>query len=194
MMDVTGIKICWACLSAIKETLETFSWETVKGISRKDNIQTEQIFRRRASRRRQMMVKQCITANVTQIITWWFTGEDSADSEECPPSCWLQLLSIMPTQTQAALLRKHKELNVEKLSSLCSNISLLLREILSDGTEDLIEMCDCYRQTWLQLFWIWNLKILMFICLNMLEIENKRQTWGVSWKWSWTQLSLQSLE
>ena len=31
---------------------------------------------------------------------------------------------------------------------------LLLREMLSDGTEDLIEMHDCFRQTWVQLFCI----------------------------------------
>ena len=26
MMDVTGVKICWGCLSAIIETLETFKF------------------------------------------------------------------------------------------------------------------------------------------------------------------------
>ena len=49
--------------------------------------------------------------------------------------------SIMPTQTVSdtskSLLRKHKELNLQKI--------LFLREILLDGTEDLIEMHDCYR-------------------------------------------------
>ena len=71
----------------------------------------------------------------------------------------------MPTQTQArckSLVRKQKELNVEK--------NLLLREILSDGTEDLIELHDCYRQTWVQLFWIQYLKMPIFFCLDMLEI------------------------
>ena len=48
--------------------------------------------------------------------------------------------------------------------------NLLLREILSDGTEDLIELHDCYRQTWVQLFWIQNLKMPILFCLNMLEI------------------------
>ena len=48
--------------------------------------------------------------------------------------------------------------------------NLLLREILSDGTEDLIELHDCYRQIWVQLFWIQNLKMLIFFCLNMLKI------------------------
>ena len=47
----------------------------------------------------------------------------------------------MPTQTVSdtskSLLRKHKELNLQKI--------LFLREILLDGTEDLIEMHDCYR-------------------------------------------------
>ena len=48
--------------------------------------------------------------------------------------------------------------------------NLLLREILSDGTEDLIELHDCCRQTWVQLFWIQYLKMPIFFCLDMLEI------------------------
>ena len=40
---------------------------------------------------------------------------------------------------QVTIEEAHKELNLEK--------KLLLREILSDGTEDLIEMHDCYSQT-----------------------------------------------
>ena len=79
-----------------------------------------------------MIVIKCITANFAQIMTWRFTGEDLA-AESFP----------MPTQTQArcnSLLREQKELNLEKKN-------LLLREILSDETEDLIELHDCYRQT-----------------------------------------------
>ena len=45
----------------------------------------------------------------------------------------------VPCQCRS-LLRKHKELNLEKNPNL-------FREILWDGTEDLIEMYDCYRQS-----------------------------------------------
>ena len=48
--------------------------------------------------------------------------------------------------------------------------NLQLREILSDGTEDLIEMHDCTEKPWVQLFWIQNLKSSMSFCLNMLQI------------------------
>ena len=88
-MHITSVKICSACLSAIKETLENFKlrdyqrdpqgWRT---ISRQSN----QIFRRFSSRRRQMLGIQCITANVAWIRTCRFTGEDS--SEECFPAGW----------------------------------------------------------------------------------------------------------
>ena len=46
----------------------------------------------------------------------------------------------------------------------------LLREILLDGTVDFIEMHNCYRKTWGQLFWTQNLKMPIFFFLNMLEI------------------------
>ena len=62
------------------------------------------------------------------------------------------------------------ELTEINLKDTVETESLLLKEILSDGTEDLIEMHDCYRQTWFQLFWIQNLKTPMSFCLNMLEI------------------------
>ena len=59
----------------------------------KDIIQKEQlgttVVLRLSSRRRQMIVIQCITVNFAQIMTWIFTGEDLA--EECFPSgCCLQ--------------------------------------------------------------------------------------------------------
>ena len=37
MINVTGVEICLACLSAIKEILETFK---LRGINLKDTIQT----------------------------------------------------------------------------------------------------------------------------------------------------------
>ena len=67
------------------------------------------------------IVIQCITANFAQIMTWRFTGEDLA--EECFPSgCCLQHYA---TQTQArckSLVRKQKELNLEKKSPVERNI------------------------------------------------------------------------
>ena len=87
MMDVTGVEISWACLSARKETLETFKLR---------DYQTDQPHRhnpdgaiRSLEGFQQMIVIQCITANFAQIMTWRFTGEDLA--EECFPSgCCLQ--------------------------------------------------------------------------------------------------------
>ena len=105
---------------------------------------------------------QCIIANVAQIMTWRFAGKIQLKNASQPAvAC-----GIMPTQPQARCklpLRKQKELNLEKQI-------LLLREMLSYGTKDLIEMHDCYRQTWVQLFWIPNLKMHIFFCLNILEI------------------------
>ena len=105
---------------------------------------------------------QCIIANVAQIMTWRFAGKIQLKNASQPAvAC-----GIMPTQPQARCklpLRKQKELNLEKQI-------LLLREMLSYGTKDLIEMHDCYRQTWVQLFWIQNLKIAIFFCFNMLKI------------------------
>ena len=66
-------------------------------------------------------------------------------------SCSAVECSTMPTQTKARckpLVRKHKELNLEKQ---CSSW-LKYIQILSDGTKDLIEMHFCYRQTWLSEF------------------------------------------
>ena len=51
MMDVTGIEICLACLSAMKDILETIKlseYQTLRTLSRRSN----KIFRRLSSRRR----------------------------------------------------------------------------------------------------------------------------------------------
>ena len=58
---------------------------------------------------------------------------------------------------------------------------LLLWEILSDETEDLIERLDWYRQTWFQLFWLsehkfWNLFI-FFVLICILRNSNKNNCW-----------------
>ena len=78
-----------------------------------------------------MIEIQCITANFAQTMTGDSLGKIwLKNASHLAVAC-----SIMPTQTQArcnSLLRKQKELNLE---------------ILSDGTEDLIELHDCYRQT-----------------------------------------------
>ena len=95
-------------------------------------------------------------------MTWTFTEEDLA--EECFPSgCCLQHYANTGTSKMQVTSEEAKGAQSWKQN-------LLLREILSDGTEDLIELHDCYRQTWVQLFWIKNLKMPIFFCLNMLEI------------------------
>ena len=120
------------------------------------------IFRRLPSRRRQAIVMQWITANVAEIMTWRFTGEDSAE-EFFQPSCWLQHYDN--TDTSKMQFTTEEAQGAQSWEKI-----LLLRGILSDGTEDVIEMHDWYRQTWYKLFWIRNLKIPMFFCLNKLEI------------------------
>ena len=43
MMDVTGVEICWAFLSAIKESLETFKLKDYQSNQSQVTIQTEQL-------------------------------------------------------------------------------------------------------------------------------------------------------
>ena len=86
-------------------------------------------------------------------------SKDSA--EECfPPCCWC---SIMTTGTSHYWGKTR--------SSILKRISPV-EEILSDGTEDLIEMHNCYRQTWFELFW----KNPIFFCLNMLYYAGNLNT------------------
>ena len=130
----------------------------MKEINLKDIIQKEQLGLRRlcgglSSRRRQIIVIQCITANIAQIMTSRFTGK-----------IWLKkathlavACSIMPTRHKNSLLRKQKELNLEKTNSnSCWEKDC---QMDSDGTEDLIELHYCYRQTWVQLFWIQKISV-----------------------------------
>ena len=96
------------------------------------------------------------TKHNTQIMTWRFTGKDLA--EECfPSSCCLQHYADTGTSKMQVTSEEAKGAQSWKQN-------LLLREILSDGTEDLIESHNC------PLFWIQNLKMPIFFCLNMLEI------------------------
>ena len=88
--------------------------------------------------------------------------EDSA--EECFPACCC-LWHYANTATSKMQVTIEEAKGAQSWKKV-----MLLREILSDGTEVLIEMHDCYRQTWVQLFWIQNLKTPIFFCLNMLEI------------------------
>ena len=109
-----------------------------------------------------MIVIQCITANFAQIMTWRFTGEDLAE-ESFPSGCCLQHYANTDTSKM--------QLTIEEAKGAQSwEKNLLLREILSDGTEDLIELHDCYRQTCVQRFWIQYLKHSIFFCFNILEI------------------------
>ena len=88
--------------------------------------------------------------------------EDSA--EECFPACCC-LWHYANTATSKMQVTIEEAKGAQSWKKI-----MLLREILSDGTEVLIEMHDCYRQTWVQLFWIPNLKMHIFFCLNILEI------------------------
>ena len=82
-----------------------------------------------------MIVIQCITANFTQIMTWRFTGEDLAE-ESFPSGCCLQHYANTDTSKM--------QLTIEEAKGAQSwEKNLLLREILSDGTQDLIELHDC---------------------------------------------------
>ena len=86
-MDVTGVEIRWACLSARKETLVTFTLrdhqtDQPHGHNPDGAIRSSEGFQK-------MIVIQCITAKFAQIMTRRFTGEDLA--EECfPLGCCLQ--------------------------------------------------------------------------------------------------------
>ena len=70
MMNVTGVKICLACLSATKETLEPFK---LRGIYLKDNIQTEQFDLQKAFKQEKADDSIRNAANVALITTWGFT-------------------------------------------------------------------------------------------------------------------------
>ena len=78
MMDVTGVEFSWACLSAKKETLETFKFREYH-TSRTQSRQNNQIFRRLSADDRNTM------QFFFQIMAWRFTREDLA--EPCFPSC-----------------------------------------------------------------------------------------------------------
>ena len=111
-------------------------------------------------------------------MTWRFTGEDLA--EECfPCGCCLQHNANTDTIKMQVTIEEAKGAQSWKKKISCWEQqswkkNVLLRETLSVGTEDLIVLHDCYRQTCVQLFWIQNFKMLIFFCLNyrlnMLEI------------------------
>ena len=82
MMNVTGVKICLACLSTTKETLEPFK---LRGIYLKDNIQTEQLDLQKAFKQEKADDSISNAANVALITTWGFIWDNSA--VECFPPC-----------------------------------------------------------------------------------------------------------
>ena len=43
MMDITGVKICRAHLSIMKESIEMLKFQDIKGINLEDTIQKEQL-------------------------------------------------------------------------------------------------------------------------------------------------------
>ena len=187
MMDVTGVEISWAFLSARKETLETFKLrdyqtDQPQGHNPDGAIRSSEAFQ-------QMIVIPCITANIAQTMTWRFTGEDLA--EECfQPSCRLQHWHYANTDTNKMQVTSEEakeaqswekspiERNIVRWNGSGSSSHLNLKihdnsefEIQClTSTEDLIELHDCHRQTWVQQFWIQNLKMPIFFCLSMLEI------------------------
>ena len=78
-------------------------------------------------------------------------SKDSA--EECfSPGCWLQHCSNTDKQDASYYWGRTRS------SSLREKISHS-EKYWTELTEDLIQMHDCYKQTWFQLFWI-------FFCLN----------------------------
>ena len=107
MMGVTGVEISWACLSARKETLETFKFRDYQTALQPHGHDLDGAIRSSGGFQ-QMIVILCITAKFAQIMTWRFTGEDLA--EECyhlAVAC-----SIMPAQTQArckSLVKQQKQ-------------------------------------------------------------------------------------
>ena len=68
MMDVTGVEISWACLSARKETLETFKLRDYQRDQPQGQNPDGAI--RSSDGLQQMIVIQCTTANFTQIMAW----------------------------------------------------------------------------------------------------------------------------
>ena len=117
-MDVTGVEISWACLSARKETLETFKLRDYQRDQPQGQNPDGAI--RSSDGLQQMIVIQCTTANFTQIMTWKFTGEDLA--EECFPSgCCLQHYANTDT-SKMQLLRKQRSSILRKKSPVEINI------------------------------------------------------------------------
>ena len=159
MMDVTGVEICWACLSARKETLETFKLRDYQRDQPQGQNPDGAI--RSSDGLQQMIVIQCTTANFTQIMTWKFTGEDLA--EECFPSgCCLQHYANTDTSKMQVTSEGAK-------GAQSWRKNLLLREYQME------------QKTWLNCMIVIDkpefncseykiLKMPVFFCLNMLEI------------------------
>ena len=109
-----GISSTWwtlGLLSVMKETIETFKlrgyqrdwpWGHCRGGAIRSLESLNAAAFKHCGRRRQLVVLQCITANIHETMTWGVTGEDSA--QECFPPGTLAVWHWL--QPQSACLRR----------------------------------------------------------------------------------------
>ena len=77
--------------------------------------------------------------------------------------------SIMPTGIQHRHKQDASHYWGSKLSSILKKKSPVERNMVR-WTEDLTKLHNCYRQTWVQQFWIQNLKMPILICCKSVLI------------------------
>ena len=168
--DVEGlVSTWWTSLSSRSAgpacQQETFKLRDYQEPNLKDTIQKEQLGLQKAFKQEKADDSNTVhNSYFAQLMTWRFTGEDLAE-ESFSSGCCLQHYANSNTSKMQLTIEEAK--GAPSLGKK-SPVEKILP--VSDGTEDLIEMHDCYRQTWVQLFWIQNLKMPIFFCLNMLEI------------------------
>ena len=114
----------------------------------KDTIQAEQLDLQKAFNRTQKKADGSTSnarhnANVAQLMMWEFTWDSW---RMLPPCCWLQHYANTDTSKVQVTIQEAQGVQSYKKN-------LVLREMLWDGTEDLIERHDL-QTTWIQLFWI----------------------------------------
>ena len=111
MMDVTRVQICWACLSAIKATLETFKLRDYQrdqpqghytdGAIRSEDLQ--KAFKQEKADDSDTMHNSKHSPKNDMEIYWGFSGEDSAE-EYFAGCCRLQLYAnTATTKTQITI-------------------------------------------------------------------------------------------
>ena len=111
-----------------------------------------------------MIAIQCITAHFAKKMTWRFTVVGLA--EECFPSgCCLQHANTDTSKMQVTI----DEAKGAQAAQPLKKISCWEKYGQMEH-KNWLKLHDCYRQTWVQLFWIQYLKTPIFFCRNMLEI------------------------